>query len=340
MTQKKAWKIAVLPGDGIGPDVVNATLPIIDAVKKKFKIDLNLEFGEAGFNCVAKYGTNLPQKTIDLLKRSDCVIKGPATTTEGPDSVLSLAVQIRKMFDLYANVRPCKTLPNVTSIKPGVDMVIVRENTEGLYAGLDFELNKDTAIGIRLITRAGCERICKFAFELAMTRRKHLTLVHKANILKASDGLFKEIFYGMAKKYPEVAIDDAHVDAVTQWFITKPETFDVLVTENLFGDIISDEGAQIVGGIGVGPGANIGEKYAMFEPIHGSAPKYTGMDKVDPIATILSVRMMFDWMGYKEAGESIQNAVETVLKQGKVLTYDLGGTAKCSEVGREIASRI
>ncbi len=340
MPQKSKWNVAVLPGDGIGTDVISAAIPVIDAAKKKFNIDLNLEFGEAGLHCVEKYGTNLPKETVELVKRSDCILKGPATTPEGADSMPSLAVQLRKMFDLYANVRPCKALPNVKNLKADTDLVIVRENTEGLYSGLDFSLGKDTAVAMRVITREACDRITKFAFELAKTRKKHVTLVHKANILKASDGLFKEVFYGIAKSYPDVIADDAHIDAMTQWLISKPETYDVIVTENLFGDIISDEAAEIVGGVGVGPAANIGGGYAMFEPIHGSAPKYAGLDKVDPIATILSVKMMFDWMGFKDAGESIQKAVEAVLKEKKVLTYDLGGTSKCSELGREIAKNI
>ena len=168
----------------------------------------------------------------------------------------------------------------------------------------------------------------------------HVTLVHKGNVLKVSDGMFKDIFYEEAKNHPDVKADDAHVDAITQWFIKQPEFYDVLVTENLFGDIISDEAAMVVGGIGTGASANVGEKYAMFEPIHGSVPKYTGMDKVNPIGTIMSVKMMLDWMGYVEAGKAIESAVYKVLEEGKVLTYDLGGTAKCSEVGKEIAGKV
>jgi isopropylmalate/isohomocitrate dehydrogenase-like protein len=340
MVSKSGWKIAIIKGDGIGEDVINASLPVIDATKERFKINLTYKFGEGGLHCVEKYGTNLPEETVTLMKNSDCVIKGPATTPEGASSLSSLAVKIREMFDLYANVRPSKALPNVKSIKPGIDLVIVRENTEGLYAGLDFSVDKNTAIGIRLITRGACERICRFAFDLAKKRKGHVTLVHKANILKASDGLFKEVFYTESRKHPKIRADDVHVDAMTQWLISKPETYDVIVTENLFGDIISDEAAETVGGIGVGPAANIGKDYAMFEPIHGSAPKYTGMDKVNPIATILSVKMMFEWMGYDKAANAIQVAVESVLREGKVLTYDLGGTAKCSEVGKEIAGKI
>ena len=340
MMENKKWKVAVIKGDGVGPDVVNAAIFVLDAVKKKFNLDIEYVPAEAGLNCVEKYGTNLPKETLKILKTTDCVIKGPTTTPEGAHSLPSANVGIRKYFDLYADVRPNKTLPNVPSIKPNVDMVIVRENTEGMYSGLDFRVNQETTIGIRVITRKACERIVKYAFQLAESRKKHVTLVHKGNVLKVSDGMFKDIFYEEAKKHPDVKADDAHVDAITQWFIKQPEFYDVLVTENLFGDIISDEAAMVVGGIGTGASANIGDNYAMFEPIHGSVPKYTGMDKVNPIGTIMSVKMMLDWMNYKEAGKAIEDAVHKVLEEGKVLTYDLGGTAKCSEVGKEIASKI
>ncbi len=338
--ENKKWKVAVIKGDGVGPDVVNAAILVLDAVKKKFNLNIEYVPAEAGLNCVERYGTNLPKETLEILKTTDCVLKGPTTTPEGANSLPSANVGIRKYFDLYADVRPNKTLPNVPSIKPNVDMVIVRENTEGMYSGLDFRVNQETTIGIRVITRKACERIVKYAFELAETRKKHVTLVHKGNVLKVSDGMFKDIFYEEAKKHLDVKADDAHVDAITQWFIKQPEFYDVLVTENLFGDIISDEAAMIVGGIGTGASANIGDKYAMFEPIHGSVPKYTGMDKVNPIGTIMSVKMMFDWMNYKEAGKAIEDAVHRILEEGKVLTYDLGGTARCSEVGKEIASKV
>lgn len=338
--ESKKWKVAVIKGDGVGPDVVNAALKVLDAVKSKFKIDLEYVNTQAGLNCVDKYGTNLPKETLETLKGTDCVLKGPTTTPEGATSFPSANVGIRKYFDLYADVRPNKTLPKVPSLKPGIDLVIVRENTEGMYSGIDIKLNQDTAVGMRVITRKACERIVKYAFELAKGRKKHVTLVHKANVLKVSDGMFKDIFYDTAKAYPDIKADDAHADAMTQWLIKQPETYDVIVTENLFGDIISDEAAMVVGGIGTGASANIGEKYAMFEPIHGSAPKYTGLDKVNPIGTIMSVKMMLDWMGYKDAAKSVEDAVHAVLEEGKVLTYDLGGTAKCSEVGTAIAEKI
>ncbi len=336
MTSKKSWNVAILPGDGTGPELIDATMDVLNAVKKRFGIKITTRLGEAGAHCIEKFGTNLPDKTIRLLKSSDCVIKGPMTTPEGAGSEVSAAVKIRKMFDLYANVRPAKNLPGVKSFSQGVDMVIVRENTEGMYSGLDFMVSKDTAVGLRVITRGASERIGRFAFELAMKRRKHLTIVHKGNILKVSDALFKGAILDMAGKYRGVTVDEAHVDAMAQWLIKNPDRYDVIVTENLFGDILSDESAMLVGGVGVGPSANIGKGYAMFEPIHGSAPKYTGMDRANPIATIMSVGMMLEWMGYGDAAKAVESAVIKSIANG-VKTVDIGGSSKCSEVGKEIA---
>lgn len=335
----KRWNVALLTGDGIGPEIIKASMPIISGINKRFKITMKITQGSAGYNCIKKYGTNLPKSTVALLKKSDCIIKGPMTTPEGPGSEFSVAVKIRKMFDLYAAVRPVITLPNIPNAKQNVDFVIVRENTEGMYSGLDFKLSKDAAVGIRIITRKGSERIGRFAFELAKKRKKHLTIVHKGNILKASDGLFKGTIESLKKRYKGVTLDDAHVDATAQWLIKKPEFYDVIVTENMFGDILSDEAAMVVGGIGLAPSANIGSNYAMFEPVHGSAPKYAGKDVSDPIATILSIKMMYDWMGYRHAAESIQSAVENSLKDG-IKTYDIEGNNKTSEVAQEILRDI
>jgi isocitrate dehydrogenase (NAD+) len=338
-------KVAILPGDGIGPDVINATIPVLDAVQDAVKgLKLEYVFAEAGLNCIAKYGTNLPEETIEVLKSVDCCLKGPLTTPEQPKSPRSAAVKIRTMFDLYVNLRPLKSLPNVPSLKPDIDMVIVRENTEGLYSGIEFTIGKDSAAAIRLITRKGCERVARFAFELSRRRKKHLTYVHKGNILKITDGIFKDSVLKLAKEFPEVRIDELRVDAAAMNLLKRPKFFDVIVTTNLFGDILSDEGAQIVGGLGVAPGANIGENYAMFEPIHGSAPKYTGMDKVNPIATILASKLMFDWLGFKNAADKIEGAVKKVLGEGRVLTFDIAlpkvKPAKCSEMGKEIGKHI
>jgi len=248
------------------------------------------------------------------------------------------------MFDLYVNLRPLKSLPNVPSLKSNVDMVIVRENTEGLYSGIEFMSGKDSAVAIRLITRKCCERIARFAFNLSMKRKRHLTYVHKGNILKITDGIFKDSVLKVAKEFPEVRIDEMRVDAAAMFLLMKPKAFDVIVTTNLFGDILSDEGAQIVGGLGVAPGANIGDNYAMFEPVHGSAPSLAGKNVANPIATILTAKLMFEWLGFQNAASKIEYAVKTVLKEGRVLTFDIAPPnvkpAKCSEMGREIARHI
>jgi len=335
------YKITVLPGDGIGPEVVEASVKVLDAVQELSKgLKLKLLYGEAGYNCIAKYGTNLPEETITLLKESQACLKGPMTTPEEPGSPVSVAVKIRKMFNLYANVRPCRSLPSVASLRPNIDLVIVRENTEGLYSGAEFEVAPGVGIAMRIITKEASMRIAEFAFKLAAKRRKRLTYVHKGNILKITDGIFKNAVKEVAAKYPAVALEELRVDAAAMQLIKRAESFDVIVTTNLFGDILSDEAAQITGTLGLAAGANIGDSYGMFEPVHGSAPKYTGQNKVNPIATILAASMMLEYLGEKEASEMIEKAVIEVLKEGKVKTYDLGGSSKTSELGEAIALKV
>ncbi len=336
----RTLKIAVLPGEGIGPEVVDASLIVLDAVQKVEPFRLEYLKGEAGSYCIEKYGTNLPQKTVEMLRGTKACLKGPMTTPEEPGSPRSVAVSLRAIFDLYANVRPARTLPNVTSLKPNIDMIIVRENTEGLYSGKEFEAAPGVGVAMRVITKAASERVSKFALELAMKRRKKLTYVHKGNILKITDGIFKQAVHDMAKPFPEVELEDLHIDIATAQLIKRPETFDVIVTTNLFGDILSDEAAQVVGGMGVAAAANIGDQYGMFEPVHGSAPKYTGQNKVNPIATIEAARLMLEYLGEKKAADRTGKATLKVLEEGKVLTYDLGGTAKTSDMGRVIAEKV
>ena len=247
---------------------------------------------------------------------------------------------MRSIFDLYANVRPARSLPNVTSLKPGIDMIVVRENTEGLYAGKEFEAAPGVGVAMRIITKAASERIARFGLELAQSRRRKLTFVHKGNILKITDGIFKQAVHDMAKSYLDVELEDLHIDIATAQLIKRPESFDVIVTTNLFGDILSDEAAQVVGGLGVAAGANIGDHYGMFEPVHGSAPKYTGQNRVNPIATVEAVRMMLEYLGEKKAAERVGKATMKVLQEGKVLTYDLGGKSRTSDMGRAIADRV
>ena len=336
----KSHKIAVLPGDGIGPEVVDATLAVLDAVQKTGSVSLEYLRGEAGFDVIQKYGTNLPDKTIDLLKRTEACLKGPMTTPEEPGSPRSAAVTMRSIFNLYANVRPARTLPNVPALKPGIDMIVVRENTEGLYSGKEFEVGQGAAVAMKIITKTASERIARFAFDLAMKRRKKLAFVHKANILKITDGLFKQSCLNVAKEYPSVELEDLHIDAAAMQLIRRPESFDVIVTMNLYGDILSDEAAATVGGLGVAAGANIGDSYGMFEPVGGSAPKYTGQNKVNPVATIEAAKMMLDYLGESKAASLVEKATTAVLREGKVITYDLGGRAKTSEMGQAISEKV
>lgn len=336
----KTHKIAVLPGDGIGPEVVEATLTVLNAVQKVADVRLEMVKGEAGFDAISKYGTNLPPKTVEMIKKTDACLKGPMTTPEEPGSPRSVAVTLRSMFDLYANMRPARTLPNVPSLKPNIDMIVVRENTEDLYVGKEFEVAPGIGIAIKINTTRASERIAKFAFDIAMKRRKKLAFVHKANILKLTDGIFKQAVLNIGKRYPAVELEDIHVDAATMQFIRRPESFDVVVATNLYGDILTDEAAALVGGLGVAAGGNIGDHYGMFEPAGGSAPKYTGQNKVNPVAMIEASRMMLDFLGEHQAATKVEKATMKVLEEGKVLTFDLGGIAKTSDMGNAIAQKV
>jgi len=262
------------------------------------------------------------------------------TTPEEPGAPPSAAVTIRKLFKLYANVRPCRSLPGVPSIKPNIDLVVVRENTEGLYFGREFEVSKGFGVAMRVITERASKKVAKLAFEIASKRRKRLTCIHKRNILRVTDGIFRNSVFEVAEEYPDVEVEEVHVDAAAMRLIKEPERFDVIVAPNLYGDIISDEAAQLVGGLGVAPGANIGDGYAMFEPVHGSAPKYAGQNKVNPIAMILSAKMMMEYLGEAEAAGLMERAVIEVLKEGKVRTYDLGGDSTTKEVGEAVALKV
>ncbi len=336
----KTYNIGILKGDGIGPEVTEAALEILEATQAATGLRLNYLFGEAGYHCIAEHGTNLPKETVELLKRTDACLKGPMTTPEEPGAPVSAAVQIRTMFNLYANVRPCRTYPNVEALKPDIDLIVVRENTQGMYSGIEYEISPGTGIALRVITKEASIRVADAAFKLALERKKHVTYVHKGNILRVTGSIFKNAVKQVALKYPNVRVDDIHIDAATMHLIKKPETFDVIVTTNLFGDILSDEAAQVTGSLGLAAGANLGESYGMFEPVHGSAPKYTGMNRVNPTATINAAAMMLSYIGEKVAATKIENAVMEVLKEAKIRTKDLGGTATTSEMSQAIAAKI
>lgn len=336
----KTYTIVALKGDGIGPEVTEATIKVLEAVEKKSNFKLDILYGEAGAHCIPQYGTNLPQETLELIKNSNACLKGPMTTPEEAGAPVSVAVTLRRIFNLYANVRPCRTYPNVNSIKPNIDLVVVRENTEGLYSGAEALLTPGVGIALRIITKEASLKVAEFAFKLAMQRKKHLTYIHKGNILRITDGIFKDAVKEIQTKYPEVEVDDLHIDAATMQLIKQPEKYDVMVTTNLFGDIISDEAAQVTGSLGLAAGANIGENYGMFEPVHGSAPKYTNMNRVNPIATIMAGVIMLDYLGEKTAAKIIENAILNVLEEGKVRTHDLGGQAKGTEITDAIVAKI
>jgi len=330
------YRVTCIPGDGIGPEIMAATKVALAATGVRIAwIDV-----EAGADVMDKYGTPLPQPVIDSIRETRVAIKGPVTTPIG-SGFRSVNVALRKELDLYANLRPAVSIPGVRSRYEGVDLVVVRENTEDLYAGVEHMVGPDAAESIKIITRRGSERIARFAFDYARRQARHkVTAVHKANIMKMSDGLFLEVARGVAGEYPDIEFEDRIVDNMCMQLVQKPELYDVLLCPNLYGDILSDLCAGLVGGLGVAPGANIGESIAVFEPVHGSAPKYAGLDKADPTALILSAVLMLGHLGEREAAHLLFGAVRRVIGEGKRVTYDLGGTAGTAEMGRAVAEEI
>lgn len=328
-------KIAALPGDGIGKEVVPEALKVIKA------LDLDLRFIEldAGYDCWNRRGDNLPAETVSAMQECKAALVGPFTTPVDERHYKSTVMRIRKMFDLFANVRPAKSRPSIDCIARNADFVIVRENTEGLYSGIEWR-TRDLACALRLITVRGSERIARVALELADSRKKMVTIVHKANILKESDGLFRETCLRVSADYPDVKVEEELVDAAAMSLVASPERFDVLVTSNLYGDILSDLAAQLVGGIGLAPSANVGDEYAAFAPVHGSAPDIAGRGIANPIASVLSAKMMLDYLGYGREAGRVNEAVERVLAEGKVRTPDLGGTSKTGQVGDSIVKEL
>jgi 3-isopropylmalate dehydrogenase len=336
------YKIAVIPGDGIGPELTETTLYVLNSVKKKFNLDLKLIFLEAGDGCLEKQGVALPEKTIIALKKSHACLKGPVGETAA-----DVIVKLRIMFDLFANIRPIKAYPNIPNIKNDIDLVFVRENTEDLYKGFEFMV-ENTAIGLRVISRKNSERIARKAFETAINRnkKKNVTAVHKSNVMRVTCGLFSKVCKEVAKEYPEISFREQYVDAAAMRLIKEPQIYDVIVTTNVFGDILSDEAAQLIGGLGMAPGANVGDKFALFEPIHGSAPTRVGKHNANPCSMILSAKMMFKWLGehYKDsscikASEAIDFGVTETLRKGFTIP-DLGGSLKTLEMGEHIADEI
>jgi len=334
-------KVAVIEGDGVGPELVKNALRVLKAVSTK------VEFitCEAGVEWWKQHGgdTLIPEHTWEVLEHTDACFKGPTTTPGGAGSPKSVAVSIRQRFDLYANVRPIKTFPNTRKPLGDVDFVCVREATEGLYFGKEIELTDDVFIAIRKITRQKCRKIARYAFEEARRRGwKSVVAIHKSNILKQTCGVFLEEIMKTKKNYPDIEVEEYHVDNIAQQIIKNPHIFNhkILLSTNLFMDIISEECSALVGSIGLIYSANMGDDYAMFEPAHGSAPKYAGQDKVNPVATLLAGAWMLDYLGEKENSKAIFEATEKVISEGKHVTYDLGGNAKSSEMVDAIISKI
>jgi isocitrate dehydrogenase (NAD+) len=332
-----AYTITLLPGDGIGPEVTSATLRVLEATGVAF----DWEEQVAGMAAYENGGDPLPEEVVEAIRRNKVALKGPLTTPVGT-GFRSANVKLRQKLDLYANVRPCVSLPNTNAHYDDIDLIIFRENTEGLYAGIEyFDERNQIADSIARVTRRGSENIIRFAFEQAeQMDRKRVTLVHKANILKKAGGMFLEIGREIARDHPDIAFDDRIVDNMAMQLVVYPERYDCIVTTNLFGDILSDLAAGLVGGLGVTGGANIGDDYAVFEAVHGSAPDIAGQGKANPTAMIRSGEMMLRYLGEKDAANAVRDAIREVYAEGEMLTGDLGGSASTEEFAAHLADRV
>src|ERR687898_1786365 len=330
-------RVTLIPGDGIGPELAEATRRVLDASGVAF----DWEVQDAGEGVMAQYGTPLPDHVLDSIRRNKVALKGPITTPVG-EGFRSVNVTLRQTLGLYANLRPARSMQGLETRYEDVDLVVVRENTEDLYAGIEHMVGPDAAESIKIITRAASERIARFAFDYAVANgRRKVTAVHKANIMKLSDGLFLEACRTVAAAYAgRVEFEDRIVDNMCMQLVQKPDLYDVLVLPNLYGDIVSDLAAGLVGGLGVAPGANIGVAAAVFEPVHGSAPKYAGLDKANPTALILSGALMLRHLGHPDQADRVEAAVREVIAAGETVTYDLGGTAGTREFGEAVVARV
>lgn len=331
-------RIAVIPGDGIGPEITSATIEILEAAG----FTPEWIYLEAGQPALDKGLPAMPPETVEAIREIGMALKGPTTTPSGRGHT-SANVTLRKALDLFVNVRPTRSLPGLQGYfkDTPIDLIIIRENTEDLYAGIEFQPHPDIAQAVKVITRPGCRRLCKYAFEMVREQgRKKLTAVHKANIMKLTDGMFLDEFYAMAKNYPDVVADDIIVDNCCMQLVIHPEKFDVLVTENLYGDIVSDLCAGLVGGLGLAAGANIGENYSVFEAVHGSAPDIAGKGIANPTALLFSALMMLRHIGENPMANRIGKAVLTIFGEGKVLTRDMGGHATTSEYTAEVIRQL
>jgi len=336
------YKLAFITGDGIGPEISKATKSVLNLIHDRFDVKFDIMDIEAGDSSVKKTGKALPDHSFQAIKNSNVCMKAPVG-----ESAADVIVYLRRVFDLYANVRPAKVYPNIPALRENIDLVIVRENTEDVYAGLEYDF-QDASIAVRLITKKASTRIAEYAFKLARfkNQKKSVFAVHKANLLRKTDGLFAASCREVAKRYPDIKFNEMYVDACSMNLIRNPEDFDVIVTTNLFGDILSDEAAQVVGSLGIAPAANIGDDFAIFEPVHGSAPDIAGKGIANPLSLILSARMMLDWLSMKnddrkcsKASLAIEDAVMKVLAKG-IKTPDIDGNNRTDDVTNAIIAEL
>ena len=327
------YDIAIISGDGIGKEVMEACEYLLD----KLNLEFRFKYGNAGFECFNNTGITLPDETIKIAKKSDAVLFGATTSTPNKASPI---INLRKELNVYANIRPIKSYKGVKCLRDDIDFVIVRENTEGLYSQIEYGDN-NKMIAERVITKKACEKISKTAFNLCIKRKESkVTCVHKSNVLKKTDNVFKETFYEVSKNYPKITSEDFYVDAMAMYLVMQPQNFDVIVSSNLFGDILSDESAGLVGGLGLAPSGNIGDKNALFEPVHGSAPDIAGKNIANPCSMILSAAMMLDYLGEIEIASNIKNAIEKVIANKEIRTPDLGGNSSTMDVSKAIVKEM
>jgi len=336
------YNISLITGDGIGPEISESALMVFDIIHDKLNLKLSVKKLAAGDQSLKNTGHALPAETIDSIKKSDACLKAPVG-----ESAADVIVALRRMLDLYANIRPAKSYPNMPALRDDIDLVIVRENTEDLYMGKEFEID-NTAVALRVISEKASKRIAQYAFAVAGQRnlQKKVTCVHKSNVMRKTDGLFSKSCSLVAKEFPDVQFEQMYVDACAMNLIRQPEAFDVIVTTNLFGDILSDEAAQVVGGLGMAPAANIGDDFALFEPVHGAAFDIAGKQIANPSSFLLSIKMMLDWLGTKhndkkciDVGEKLESAVYDVVKLG-IKTKDIGGQKNTQDFTNEILTRL
>jgi len=336
------YKISLITGDGIGPELSESAVSVLDAIHDKLGLKFDITRLSAGDKALSETGKALPDEVISVIKQSDVCLKAPVG-----ESAADVIVVLRRILDLYANIRPAKSYPHMPALRDDIDIVIVRENTEDLYTGKEFSLG-NAAVALRIISEAASKRIAKYAFETAKQRdsMKKVTCVHKSNVMRITDGLFAKACTDVSKDYPDVAFEQMYVDACAMNLIRQPEQFDVIVTTNLFGDILSDESSQVVGGLGMAPAANIGDDFALFEPVHGAAFDIAGKNIANPSSFLLSIKMMLDWLGNKhgdkkciEVGERLESTIFDLVKTG-VKTKDIGGDKTTSEFTKQITDNL